>query len=58
MTQLGELDEAEKWLRAFKAIASRDQTGVALDLEARLLKARAHDRELACADPELCSTAP
>ncbi len=47
MTRLGELDEAEKWLRILKPLVPRDQTGVALELEARLLNARKRDRELA-----------
>ncbi len=38
LTRLGELDEAEKWLRALKPLVPGDQTGVVLDLEARLLK--------------------
>jgi tetratricopeptide (TPR) repeat protein len=47
LTRLGELDEAEKWLRALKPLVPADQTGVVLDLEAKLLKARKQDRELA-----------
>ena len=47
LTRLGELDEAEKWLRALKPLVPADQTGVVLDLEANLLKARKQDREIA-----------
>ena len=47
MTRLGELDKAEKWLRTLQPLIPRDQTGVALELEARLLSARKRDREIA-----------
>ncbi|MGA7499844.1 MAG: tetratricopeptide repeat protein [Isosphaeraceae bacterium] len=47
LTRLGELDEAEKWLRALKPLVPGDQTGLVLDLEAKLLRARKQDRELA-----------
>ncbi len=46
-TRLGELDEAEKWLRILKPLVTRGQAGAALELEARLLKARKQDREVA-----------
>ncbi len=40
MTRLGQLDEAERWLRILKPLLFKDQAGVAMELEARLLKAR------------------
>ena len=58
LTRLGELDEAEKWLRALKPLVPADQTGVVLDLEAKLLKARKQDRELAVLIREPRSTEP
>jgi tetratricopeptide (TPR) repeat protein len=47
LARLGELDEAEKWLGALKSLVPNDRTGVVLDLETKLLKARQQDRELA-----------
>ena len=47
MTRLGELDEAENWLRTLKSLMPADPTGAVLELEARLLQARKKDLELA-----------
>ena len=47
MIRLGELDEAERWLHELKTRRPADQTGAALELEAKILKARKHDVELA-----------
>ena len=47
LTRLGELDEAENWLRTLKPLVPADPTGAVLELEARLLKARKQDVGLA-----------
>jgi tetratricopeptide (TPR) repeat protein len=47
MIRLGELDEAECWLRTLKPLVPADQTGFAVELEARLLMARKQNPEVA-----------
>src|SRR5271157_4515729 len=47
LIRLGELDEAERWLRILKPLFPADQAGLAVELEARLLKARKQDAKVA-----------
>ena len=46
MIQLGELDEAERWLRILKPLIPAEEARVALELEARLLKSRKREPDL------------